>query len=99
MKRDGPEDEHGGPPQKRPRGRSPGRGETAFGRIVNWYPVKKYGFIQSNVAAKDVFFPRQALPPELQEVEFERLKGMEVSFIFTENEGKPRAEAVTPVSQ
>eukprot|EP00439_Symbiodinium_sp_Y106_P051162 s5526_g6.t2 len=33
------------------------------------------------------------------EVEFDRLKGMEVSFIFTENEGKPRAEAVTPVPQ
>ena len=120
-------------------------GQTAYGRIVNWYPLKKYGpgawlcvttaytiacedasrhpcnfpgsparFIQSNVSAKesrsavhlilcekcitasvdtympvadmlkccmlarhthvssqfqDVFFPKQALPPELQELD------------------------------
>ncbi|CAJ1374180.1 unnamed protein product [Effrenium voratum] len=93
MKRDRPPDEGRA---KRARNESYGQsaqpGQPAVGTIVNYYPQKGYGFLKSNVASKDVFFPKAALPPEMQDMENDQLKGIEMGFNFSERDGKPRAE-------
>eukprot|EP00913_Durusdinium_trenchii_P001843 g1709.t1 len=102
MKREAPRSEDAGRPGKR--ARSPTGGQPATGRIVNWYPQKGYGFIQSSICPKDTGTrapcgalggPHGTMKSRThQEVEFERMKGLEVSFTFTELDGKPRAEAI-----
>jgi len=92
MKREAPPEDLGRPAKQ---ARSSGSGQAASGRIVSFFAQKGYGFIQSNVSSKDVFFPKVALPPELQDLDLGLLKGMEVNFTFLELDGKPRAEAVS----
>lgn len=90
-----------GPPQKRMRmdASSPGgcngssSGATqATGMVTSYNAMKGFGFIQSQMAPRDVYFKRDSLPMHLQQ---QPMEGKPVAFlmVFTPD-GKPQAQNV-----
>lgn len=73
------------------------RREVVTGRVVKFIQTKGFGFLQSPDISGDIFFPKIALPAQLQEEPLERLRNLEMSFAVDIVDGKPRTDRVDPV--
>jgi len=87
------------PPPKPKRGGAPREDHSSrrlAGRVLFYDRVKGFGFVNSDEEPGDFFFPRAALPRDLQEATPEEMRGFEVFFDLTFKEGKPRAGSLEP---